>query len=189
MRKLVRALQSSAKSALRPARLVAPMAALGLMTAMGVQAASPDAKTFNVNINLTAACTVTPASDINVNYLSFGPAVTGTGAAQTTVGIKCTNGLRYRVALDTGPGAGSGGVRVLNSYTYRDSAVDLGYTLALTGTGLNVLTGAGVGNGLVKTVAVRALLLGGQGGVCATPGGACSNAGNAARLRTMTVSW
>jgi spore coat protein U-like protein len=183
MRKLVRALQSSAKSALRPARLVVPMAAFGLMTAMGVQAAGTDAKTFNVNINLTAACTVTPAGDINVNYLSFGPLVTGAGV-QTTVGIQCTNLLPYRVALDLG----SGGSRLGNLYTYDDAVVGLRYRLALTGSALNLL-GRGTGNGLVKTVNVQALLLGGQGGVCATPGGACSNAGNAARLRTMTVSW
>ena len=189
MRKLVRALQSSAKSALRPSRLVAPLAALGLITAMGVQAAGTDAKTFNVNINLTSACTVTPAGDINVTYVSFGPVVNGAGA-QTTVGIKCTNSLPYGVALDTGPGAGSGGNALLpTAYSYADSAVALSYSLVLSGGGLNPLTGTNTGNGLVQNITVQASLSGGQGGQCSAPGGACSNSGNAARLRTMTVSW
>lgn len=187
MRKLVRALQSSAKSALRPSRLVAPLAALGLITAMGVQAAGTDAKTFNVNINLTSACTVTPAGDINVTYASFGPAVNGAGA-QTTVAIQCTKLLPYTVSLDTGSG---GGVNpfVATGYSYTDSVVALAYSLAFTGTGLNLITGGNTGNGLTQNITVQAFLSGGQGGTCSAPGGACSNTSNAARQRTMMVSW
>jgi spore coat protein U-like protein len=185
MRRLVRALQSSAKSALRPSRLVVPLAALGLMTALGVQAAGTDAKTFNVNINLTAACTVTPAGPINVTYLSFGPVVTGAGA-QTTVAVRCANLLPYSVALDIG----SGGSAITPSvYTYSDSAVALGYSLSLSGGGLNTVFGTNTGNGLAQNITVQATLAGGQGGTCSAPGGACSNTSNAARLRTMTVSW
>ena len=184
MRKLVRALQSSAKSALRPSRLVAPLAALGLITAMGVQAAGTDAKTFKVNINLTSACTVTPAAAINVTYVSFGPVVNGAGA-QTTVAIQCTNLLPYGVVLDTG----SGGSPITPLvYTYADTAVALAYSLVLSGTGLTS-AGENTGNGMAQNITVQASLAGGQGGQCSAAGGACSNSGNAARLRTMTVSW
>ncbi len=185
MRRMVSALQSAAKSALRPGRMLVPIAAATMLVTSGLQAATSITSNFNVNINLTAACTVTPAGDINISYLSFGPAVSG-AAAQTTVAIKCANTLPYTVALDTGSGGFAATPLV---YTYGDTAVGLAYTLVLSGTGLTA-SGGNIGNGSAQNVTVQATLAGGLSGTCsASPPAACNNGSNTARQRTMTVTY
>jgi spore coat protein U-like protein len=183
MRRIVRTFQSSAKSALRPAWRVVPLVVMGLMAASGVQAASPQSATFDVTVNLTPACTVTPAGNITLNYLSFGPVVSG---ALTTVAIKCTSSLPYSVALDLGSG---GNAITPLVYSYTDSVVQLNYALSLSSVSLSPMA-AGTGNGSAQTVTVTASMAGNQGGICANSAAVgCSNALNAAKTRTLTVSY
>lgn len=182
MRRIVRTFQSAAKSALRPAWRVAPIVTLGLMVASGAQAGTAS-NTFNVTVNLTPACTVTPAGNITLNYLSFGPVVSG---ALTTLAIKCTSSLPYSVALDLGSG---GNAITPLVYSYTDSAVQLNYALSLSSVSLSPMA-AGTGNGSAQTVTVTASMSGNQGGICANSAAVgCSNSSNAARTRTMTVSY
>jgi spore coat protein U-like protein len=180
MRRIVRTFQSSAKSALRPAWRVVPLVLMGLMAVSGVQAATAS-NTFDVTVNLTPACTVTPAGNITLNYLSFGPAVSG---ALTSVAIKCTSSLPYSVELDLGSG---GNAITPLVYSYTDSVVQLTYALSLSSVSLSPMA-AGTGNGSAQTVTVTASMAGNQGGICAISAG-CSNALNAAKTRTMTVSY
>ncbi len=186
MRRIVRTLQSAAKSAMRPARMVVPIAAACMLMATGSQASGTDSKTFNVNIKLNSSCSIAFMSDINVTYESFGSSVGG-ASAQTTAAITCTNGLPYGIALDTN----SGGQLIpgTGTYLYTDSVVALGYSLSMSGGGLNTLTRKNTGNGLTQNVIIEANLAGLQGGLCSAPGGICNNTGNGARQRTLTVTW
>jgi spore coat protein U-like protein len=182
MRRIVRTFQSSAKSALRPAWRVVPLVLIGLMAVSGVQAATAS-NTFDVTVNLTPACTVTPAGNITLNYLSFGPVVSG---ATTSVAIKCTSSLPYSVALDLGSG---GNAITPLVYSYTDSVVQLNYALSLSSVSLSAMA-AGTGSGSAQTVTVTASMAGNQGGICANSAAVgCNNAANAAKTRTMTVSY
>jgi spore coat protein U-like protein len=61
------------------------------------QAASLSPAGFNVNVTLTSACQVTTApGNIALSYTSLG----GATSANTTFGVKCTDGLAYTFALD-----------------------------------------------------------------------------------------
>lgn len=177
MRRIVRTFQSSAKCALRPAWRLVPLAVMGLMTVSGVQSAPlpphTASNTFNVTVNLTPACTVTPAGNIVLNYTSFGAAVN----ASTTAAIKCTASLPYTLELDLG----SSGSVFGPVYLYTDSVVQLAY-------GLQLSSYSGTGSGIAQTVTVNATIGGNQGGLCAISAG-CSNALNPSKTRTLTVSY
>jgi hypothetical protein len=133
-------------------------------------AASPATGTFNVNINLTASCSIaSPIADVTLNYTSFGAAVT----ASTTANVTCTTGLPYGIGLD--------------SISTSDDAVAIAYTIAgvPAGTPTTGQTGSGTAQAYLMTVSAIA----GQSGLCATAGGSCNNSGATNKVRTLTVSW
>ena len=142
------------------------LATVGIAT-LPVQAATSTGN-FDVNINLTSACIYAKTADVVFNYTSF-QAVAQT---QTTAGgftVRCTNLLPYTMALD-----------LLGSYT--DATVNLAYTLALSASG-------GTGNGSAQAYTVTGSMVAGQAGNCVTLGGACTNLANAAKQRTLTITY
>lgn len=185
MQRIVRSLQSAAKSALRPGRLLVPIAIASMLASTGAQALTATSN-FNVNINLTASCSIAPMSDITANYTSGQIAALTGAAVQTTAAITCTNGVPYSVALDTGSGGTSFGP-LLTAYSDSSLSGGVGITYAL---GLSDSTFTG--NGTAQNVTIQATFGAAQAGSCATAtlvSGGCNNSANAARLRTLTVTY
>lgn len=133
--------------------------------ASNVASAGSATGTFNVNINLTAACTLAAMTGPTLSYTSFQTTVaSGTVAASAT----CTNNLPYSLALD--------------STSVTDTDTGIAYTI--TGVPASSLTGNGLAQAFTMTVSAAA----GQAGTCGT--GACTNTMlNTNNLRTLTVSW
>jgi hypothetical protein len=139
--------------------------ALGLTTLLGgVAHAGTTSGTFNVNITLTTACTLSTIGDINFTYTSFqGTAATGTGGG---FNVTCTNGVPYTFALD--------------STSVTDDAVDLTYTLSLPT--------PSAGTGASQSYTIGGSIAAGQSGTC-TSLGSCTNAAATNRTRTLTVTF
>jgi spore coat protein U-like protein len=133
-------------------------------------AASPQTGSFNVNINLTASCSIaSPIADVTLNYTSFGALV----SQNTTANVTCTTSLPYGIGLD--------------SVGVTDSAVGIAYTITgvSAGTPTTGQTGTGIAQAYVMTVEAAA----GQSGTCAAVGGSCNNSAATNKVRTLTVSW
>jgi spore coat protein U-like protein len=127
-----------------PAGVYTDMVTVTLRDSVGT---SIGTTTFNVSIDVRAACEITNApGDLNFTYTSFQVAAV---AASTTYAIRCTNGHAYSMALDT------------NSSTL----LGLNYTLSLSATNAT-------GNGNSQTFTINGSIAGGQAGTCAT--GSCS---------------
>lgn len=135
--------------------------------ASNVASAGSATGSFNVNINLTASCSIGAISDVTLAYTSFGAATLAT----TTANVTCTNQLPYTLSL--------------SAPIATDPTVNIAYTTALTG----VVPIAGNGNAQPVTITVSAIA--GQAGTCATVGGSCSNAATLAvdKVQTLTVTW
>jgi hypothetical protein len=139
--------------------------ALGFSTLLGgVAHAGTTSGTFNVNITLTTACTLSTIGDINFTYTSFqSTASTGTGGG---FNVTCTNGVPYTFALDNA--------------SVTDDFVNLAYTLTLpTPT---------AGTGAAQAYTIGGNMAASQGGTCATLG-SCTNASATNRQRTLTVTF
>src|SRR5688572_24899815 len=91
-------------------------------------AQSPQSGQFNVNISLTAVCTLTAIADVDFAYISLqaGNAAAANGGFTVT----CTNTLPYTIGLQAGTGAPVGqGAATLGPIL--DSVVNLNYTLGV----------------------------------------------------------
>ena len=60
--------------------------------------------------------------------------------------------------------------------------MNLAYTLALSAAG-------GTGNCSTQTYSVTGSMAGGQAGICAALGGACTNLANVLKQRTLTITY
>jgi spore coat protein U-like protein len=122
---------------------------------------------FDVNINLSSACSYTKISDVVFDYSSMQP----TPAKPTIPGaftVKCTARLPYTLELDNGG-------------LYTDEATRLNYSLDLNAK-------SGTGAGVPQPFTVSGSIPAGQGGNCAT-GGACNNVASANKQRTLIISY
>ncbi len=149
---------------------IAAVAAFGIaaLSASVANAATNVTGTFNVNINLTAACSVGTIADVTLAYTSF---QTGIASAPTSAAVTCTNTLPYTVSLSTPDPLG-------------DSVVGIIYTTAITGTPPTA------GNGSAQTINISVSAAAGQSGTCATtPPGTCSNSAATNKLQTLTVTY
>lgn len=129
--------------------------------------------TFDVDINLTAVCSVSVTSNPAFAYTSgqVGPAgVTGgTGA----VSVTCTDGVPYTFSfIHTLTG-------VAPVFPVTDDAVNLAYSLTAP-------AGA-TGNGAAQATAITGNMAGGQAGTC--PGGVCTNAAATNRNYSLVVTY
>lgn len=148
------------------AKMLSPVVGIVALAAyIPVATAATATGTFNTNITLTSGCSINGAiSDISLTYTSFqGAASTGT----TSFNVRCTNTLPITsVALD--------------STSITDDAVNLAYTLGLTGVPTT-------GNGTNQAVTVTATVASGQSGTCASA--SCNNSTATNKTRTVTITY
>jgi spore coat protein U-like protein len=135
--------------------------------------------TFNVNVTLTSACTLTAVNDLAFAYTSL-----QAGAAAATGGgfsVSCTTSLPYTFALQLGTPAGPF-VAPFNTTLgpITDSVVNLDYSLGLSAAG-------GAGSGVAQPYSVTGTMAGNQTGTCALA--SCTNAGAANRTHTLIVNY
>ena len=148
--------------------LASALAACALLP-LSANAAGSAADSFNVNIALTTACTLTTPGALAMTYTAFGAAATGF----TSFDVKCSQGLGFGLGLDAA--------------TVTDGATGLPYTLALKAANLgDASVAAGTLTGQAGTAAgttyyVQGYIAAGQAGTT-TPGAANNT-------RTVTVSY
>jgi len=133
--------------------------------------------TFNVNINLTAACQIGTIAPVQFNYTALqGAAATATGGGFT---LQCTNGLAApTLGLTLGAAAGPGTATV----TTTDSFVNLQYTVA-------VPTPVTAPNGTVQNYSITGSMAAGQAGTCSSSAAPCTNATATNRGYTLYVTY
>lgn len=139
---------------LRVAAVVGGIAFLSLFALRSARAATTTG-TFNVTATVVASCSLGTVS--NLAFGNFDPTAAigaGNGQASTTIGVTCTNGTAYTVALDYGANGGSSANRVMSDGTntlnynlYTDSSYKNvwydGNTDACTATNCDSGTGTG----------------------------------------------
>lgn len=135
------------------------VAALG--AALGTTAANAATvnDTFDVDISLTAVCTVSVDTNPAFAYTSNQVAAQGVTGGTGTVSVTCTNGVPYTFSfIHTLTG-------VAPVFPVTDDAVQLAYSLTAPA--------GNTGNGAVQNTAITGNMAGGQAGSCA--GGVCNN--------------
>jgi spore coat protein U-like protein len=162
------------KSNFKMKALVAAAMLAGAMT--GSAHAASTSGTFNVDINLTSACSVSTITNVAFAYTSF------QGAAQSSTGggftVTCTNSLPYTFGLQAGNGAPTPpGAATIN---VTDDAVNLAYTLGTSAAG-------GTGSGAIQAYTLTGTMAAGQGGTCGSA--TCTNAAATNRIHTLIVNW
>lgn len=142
----------------------------------GVSHAQSTSGTFNVNITLTSACTLSAITALDFAYTSFQAGVqAATGGGLT---VSCTNTLPYTFGLQAGTGAavppGAASIGPIN-----DNAVNLAYTLTRpAGTS---------GNGVAQAHTLTGSMAASQAGTCATA--SCTNAAATNKTHTLIVNF
>jgi|KBSMisStaDraftv2_1062788.scaffolds.fasta_scaffold818648_2 spore coat protein U-like protein len=151
-------------------------------TAIAAALAAPNAQagstsgTFNVNVTLTSACTLSAVTNLAFAYTSLQAAVanaTGGGFS-----VSCTNSLPYTFGLQSGNGAATPPGASTISVT--DNAVNLDYSLGLNAAG-------GTGNGVAQSYSVTGTMAASQAGTCATA--SCTNAAATNKTHTLIVNY
>jgi hypothetical protein len=129
--------------------------------------------TFDVDINLTATCSVNVVSNPVFAYTSGqgGPANVTAGTGE--VSVTCTNGVGYSFSF----------IHTLTTaapaFPVTDDAVQLAYTLTAPA--------AASGNGGAQTSFITGTMAGGQAGNC--PGGVCNNGTAGNRNYSLVVTY
>lgn len=158
-------------------KLAVAVAAIGAV-ALGtdVAQAANGSQQFNVNINLTATCTLGAVGPVAFSYVSLqGGAQAGTGGG---FNVTCTNTLPYTFGLQAGNGAATPpGTSTIN---VTDAAVNLNYSLGLSAAG-------GTGNGAAQPFSVTGTMGANQSGTCAT--GSCTNAASSNAIQTLILNY
>ena len=134
--------------------MAAAIGAAGLV-GTGAQSATTSGS-FDVNINLTSACSLGAITAVDFAYTSGGAAAASTGGG---FNITCTNTLPYSFAIHQpfpGPVA---------TFPATDNAVNLQYTLTAPA--------AGAGNGAAQALTITGNMPAGQSGTCALA--SCTN--------------
>lgn len=103
--------------ALRVAAVLAAAAFLSLFALRSARASTATGS-FNVTATVVASCSVGTVSDLAFgNYDPTQPIAAGNGQAQTSIGVTCTNGTPYTVALGYGANGGTSANRVMSDGT------------------------------------------------------------------------
>lgn len=136
--------------------MVAALGAAGLAST-GAQAATAN-DTFDVDINLTAVCSVAVTSNPVFDYTSGGGAIGVTGGTGG-VSVTCTGGVPYTFSfIHTATG-------LAPVFPVLDNAVSLSYSLTAPA--------GNTGNGAAQVTSITGNMAAGQAGTC--PGGVCNN--------------
>ena len=150
--------------------------AIAAALAAGNAEAGNTSGTFNVNVTLTSACTLSAVTNVAFAYTSLQAA-----AANATGGgfsVSCTNTLPYTFGLQAGSGAATPPGASTISVT--DNAVNLGYSLGLSAAG-------GTGNGVAQNFSVTGTMAGSQAGTCAAA--SCTNGAATNKTHTLIVNY
>ena len=150
--------------------------AIAAALAAGNAQAGNTSGTFNVNVTLTSACTLSAVTAVDFAYTSLQAAVanaTGGGFS-----VSCTSTLPYTFGLQAGNGAATPpGAASIN---VTDNSVNLNYTLNLSAAG-------GTGNGAAQAFSVTGTMAGSQAGTCAAA--SCTNAAATNKTHTLIVNY
>ena len=156
-------------------RIIAATAVAAALAAGNAQAGNTSG-TFNVNVTLTSACTLTAVNDLAFTYTSLQAGVSN--AAGGGFSVSCTTSLPYTFGLFSGTvGAAAPGAATIS---VTDSVVQLNYSLGLSAAG-------GTGNGAAQAFSVTGTMAGSQAGTCAAA--SCTNAGATNRTHTLFVNY
>lgn len=147
------------------------VAALGAAMGSTAANAATATDTFDVDINLTAVCSVNVTTNVAFAYTS------NQGGNQASTGgdvdVTCTNGVPYTFSLIhnfTG---------LAPVFPVTDNALTLQYDLTAPA--------GNTGNGAVQTTAITGNMAGGQAGNC--PGGVCVNTAATNKTYTLVVTY
>ena len=155
--------------------LISAAVAASLVAMVPAAEAASTSGTFNVDITLTSACSLSAITAVNFAYTSLGGAAAATGGGFT---VSCTNTLPYTFGLQSGNGAAVPPGAATISVT--DDAVNLTYDLGLSAAG-------GTGNGAAQAYSVTGSMAALQAGTCATA--SCTNAAATNRTHTLIVNY
>jgi Spore Coat Protein U domain len=151
--------------------MVAALGAAGLAGTAANAATVND--TFDVDINLTAVCTVAVNTNPAFAYTSNQVAAQGVTGGTGTVSVTCTNGVPYTFSF----------IHTLTAvapvFPVTDDAVNLAYSLTAPA--------GNTGNGAVQNTAITGNMAGGQAGSCG--GGVCTNAAATNRNYQLVVTY
>ncbi len=150
--------------------------AIAAALAAGNAQAGNTSGTFNVNVTLTSACTLSAVTNLAFTYTSLQGGVSN--AAGGGFSVSCTTSLPYTFGLQAGNGAATppGAATLLVT----DNAVNLDYTLGLSAAG-------GTGNGLAQNYSVTGAMAASQAGTCAAA--SCTNAAATNKTHTLIVNY
>jgi spore coat protein U-like protein len=157
--------------------IFAAMIVGAVITTWVAQAASTSGQ-FNVNVTLTATCSLSSINALDFAYTSFqGGAATATGGGFT---VTCTNSLPYVFGLQAGTGAAvpPGSATI----TVTDNVVNLQYTLGTSAVG-------GTGNGAAQSYSVTGTMAAGQSGTCASSATPCTNTTATNKTQTLILNY
>ena len=135
-------------------KLILAILAAGAGMTVPVEAANTSGS-FNVTVNLTAACSLGAINGITFNVTSFG-AVAPLAATEGEFQLTCTNTLGYTFGLTIAPGPAA-----VPGSAFID-VTDVGIAYRLTA------PAADSGSGVAKTHKIGTVIAAGQGGTCAT---------------------
>ena len=156
-------------------RILTATAIAAALSAGNAQAGSTSG-TFNVNVTLTSACTLSAVNNLAFTYTSLqGGVSNATGGGFS---VSCTTSLPYTFGLQAGSGAATppGAATILVT----DNAVNLDYSLALSAAG-------GTGNGVAQNYSVTGSMAASQAGTCAAA--SCTNAAATNKTHTLIVNY
>jgi len=156
-------------------RILTATAIAAALAAGNAQAGSTSG-TFNVNVTLTSACTLSAVNNLAFTYTSLqGGVSNATGGGFS---VSCTTSLPYTFGLQAGSGAATppGAATILVT----DNAVNLDYSLALSAAG-------GTGNGVAQNYSVTGSMAASQAGTCAAA--SCTNAAATNKTHTLIVNY
>jgi spore coat protein U-like protein len=152
----------------------------GLLVGMALvqpAAAQTASGQFDVNITLTAGCSLSAITAVDFAYTSFQPGIQN--ATNGGFSVTCTNNLPYTFGLQTGAGAATPpGAASIGPIT--DDAVNLDYSLALSAAG-------GTGSGLAQAYSITGTMAASQAGTCAVS--PCTNAAATNNTHTLIVNY
>jgi len=146
--------------------------AVSAITGAMLIAAAPTAQavaivqsTFNVDITLTSACSVSTPANLTFAYTAL---QTTAATASSTFSVTCANGLPYNVGV--------------SGQSVTDSVVGLAYSLVVTPP-----VGGGTGTGSAQSYSIDGTIASGQAGTCISA--SCTNAGSTNSSKIVTVTY
>jgi len=145
--------------------LASTIAAAAMIASVPSAQAASVISSFNVDITLTSACSVSTPGNLTFAYTAL-QAVPAT--ATSPFSVTCASGLPYTVGV--------------SGASVTDNAVGLAYSLAITAP-----VGGGVGTGSSQLYSIDGTIASGQAGSCVSA--TCVNTAATNKAKTVTVTY